>query len=76
MEKGTLVVVWRDNGEALLTRTRSEVQEVGGTPSVWMEGIAGCYALARVREVAIHPSANLCEPEKPHCPLGQAKGSE
>ena len=55
MKPGTLVVVWRDNGEALLTRTRSEVERKQGRATVFIEGIASCYALDAVREVTIHP---------------------
>jgi len=49
---GTEVVVWRDNGDALLTTTRS-VAEVAasGYAWIWVNGIAGAYALMHVRPV-------------------------
>lgn len=57
MKIGTLVCVWRDNGQALLTRTRSDVQETGNGPAVWVNGIAGYYLLSHVRSVDFHESA-------------------
>jgi hypothetical protein len=50
MPIGTPVVVIRDNGEALSTKTRSEPwQTHGGIWVVMVEGIAGFYRLDRVR---------------------------
>jgi hypothetical protein len=49
---GTDVVVRKDNGEELRTKTRSSAQMLGGhTPVIWVEGITGCYALDRVRKL-------------------------
>jgi hypothetical protein len=53
---GTLVVVWRDNGQAFLTRTRSDPFNTGGGWVVKVEGISGYYALERVRPVSAHQS--------------------
>jgi len=50
---GTQVEVTRDNGEVLLTKTRSEPWKLAeGTPVILVEGIAGGYLLTRVRPVA------------------------
>lgn len=52
VEVGDTVVVQLDSGERLRTRTRSEADILGGhSPVVWLEGVAGCYALERVRPV-------------------------
>lgn len=49
---GVAVRVHRDNGAVLETRTRSDAQLLGGhTAVVWVEGIAGAYALDRVEPV-------------------------
>lgn len=49
---GIEVVVWRDNGDALLTVTRSKAQgNVSGHPWIWVVGIAGAYSLDCVRPV-------------------------
>jgi hypothetical protein len=45
---GTHVTVRKDNGELVHARTRSMASVVGGTAVIWVEGIAGCYALERV----------------------------
>lgn len=46
---GTPVVVKRDGGQTISTRTRSAAQVLGGhTAVIWVEGISGCYALDRV----------------------------
>jgi len=46
---GTEVIVWRDNGHALETKTRSEAQVMGDVAVIWVDGLPACYALARVR---------------------------
>ncbi|WP_205522813.1 hypothetical protein [Myxococcus eversor] len=47
---GTQVVVTRDNGEEVRTKTRSEPWVLGGHSAVIMvEGISGGYSLERVR---------------------------
>lgn len=71
MKNGTLVTVWRDNGEVLITTTRSEVKNLHGQSVVWLNGISGCYAADRVRPVTgknIHPTAIM--------PLGGAVAGE
>ncbi|WP_217446575.1 hypothetical protein [Myxococcus sp. CA040A] len=46
---GTPVVVKRDNGQELTTKTRSGAELLGGHSAViWLDGISGCYALERV----------------------------
>ena len=46
---GTRVVVKKDNGVEFLTRTRSEASVLSGhTAVIFVEGISGCYLLARV----------------------------
>lgn len=47
---GTPVVVDRDNGEQLSTVTRSEAYLLNSrVPVILVKGIAGCYALGRVK---------------------------
>lgn len=46
---GTVVYVTRDNGEVQRTKTRSTAAVMGGSAVIWLEGIAGCYSLSRVR---------------------------
>lgn len=48
---GTKVIVWRDTpGLVTQTKTRSAAQVLSGHSAViWLEGIAGCYALSHVR---------------------------
>lgn len=49
---GTPVIVTRDNGEELRTKTRSAAWVLSGHSAVIMvDGISGCYALERVRPV-------------------------
>ena len=58
MKVGTLVAVWRDNGQVLITTTRSEAQELGKNQVIHLHGVSGCYALSHVRPViAIHETA-------------------
>lgn len=50
---GTHVVVTKDLGEKLETKTRSAAQVIpsGWTAVVWVEGIVGCYLLSRVKPI-------------------------
>lgn len=49
---GQGVIVQRDDGTATRTTTRSEAQVLGGhTAVIWLEGIAGCFALDRVTAI-------------------------
>jgi hypothetical protein len=49
---GQFVQVCKDNGLTIKTRTRSEAQVLSGrTAVIWVEGIAGCYLLDRVRPI-------------------------
>lgn len=49
---GTEVIVRKDSGDEVRTRTQSEAQLLGGhTAVIWLEGISGCYSLERVRRV-------------------------
>lgn len=46
---GAPVIVHRDNGEDLATKTRSAALSLGGhSPVVFVDGLAGCYALTHV----------------------------
>lgn len=46
---GCDVVLTKDNGEKLHTRTISEAQILSGhTAVIWVEGVSGCYLLDRV----------------------------
>ncbi len=68
MKKGTVVVVWRDNGDALLTRTRSAVKTFPDKSTVvFVEGISGCYSTKHVRPVTVHRdiALELAEGQKP-----------
>lgn len=60
MKEGTLVAVFRDNGEVFISTIRNEAQDMGDRKVIWVEGIAGCYLLSRVCPIIhknIHPSA-------------------
>lgn len=60
LKEGTLVAVWRDNGEVQITTTRSEVFDYSGTACVSLNGVSGWYAADCVRPITgpnIHPSA-------------------
>lgn len=46
---GTDVIVTRDDGSELRTKTRSAPWMLCGTPVVMVDGISGGYALERVR---------------------------
>ncbi len=45
---GTPVTVRMDSGELRETATRSMAQMLGQSAVIWVDGIAGCYALERV----------------------------
>lgn len=50
---GTEVLVRKDDGTEVATRTRSGPELLGGhTAVIWLEGIGGCYSLGRVRRAA------------------------
>lgn len=47
---GTAVLLTLDNGDEKLTKTRSEAWVLSGhTAVIQVDGVAGCYALERVR---------------------------
>lgn len=49
---GTNVLVRKDLGDVLATKTRSEAYVLGGhTAVIMVDGITGCYDLSRVRSV-------------------------
>lgn len=51
---GTVVVVTKDLGEQVRTKTRSEAQRLpSGSPVIWLDGITGCYLLDRVKAEAV-----------------------
>ena len=46
---GTAVIVIKDDGTHIHTKTTSQAELLGGhTPVVWLDGISGCYSLNRV----------------------------
>lgn len=50
--QGTDIILTRDNGDQLSTKTRSAPWLLGGhTAVIQVDGIAGCYRLDRVRRV-------------------------
>lgn len=53
--RGELVVVWRDNGTALVTSVR-DVDEENGIERIWCEGISGFYSKRMVRPAIFHAS--------------------
>jgi len=63
MKEGTLVAVWRDNGEVYITTTKGEdFADQTGTQVVHLRGISGWYALSHVRPIIglnIHPLAAM-----------------
>ena len=47
---GTEVIVMKDGGVEVRTKTRSGGELLAGnTAVIWLEGISGCYSLERVR---------------------------
>ena len=54
---GSAVIVTKDSGEAVRTKTRSEAYVCGsGHPVIFLEGITGYYLLDRVRRVELTPA--------------------
>lgn len=49
---GTRVMLVRDNGDVVFTRTRSKAGMVGNRAVVWLEGLRGCFDMDNVRPVA------------------------
>lgn len=64
MKEGTLVAVWRDNGEVLITMTSSDSYALDnpiGAPKnyrptevVHLRGVSGYYAVSHVRPITIN----------------------
>lgn len=51
MKTGTAVLVTKDDGSILETKTSSEPWKLGGhTWVVLVDGITGCYSLKRVKQ--------------------------
>lgn len=51
--EGTDVIVTKDRGEQVATKTRSIPFLLGGhTACIMLDGISGCYSLERVRKTA------------------------
>jgi hypothetical protein len=49
---GTHVILTKDNGSKVPTRTRSEAQVLSGHSAViWVDAVSGCYLLDRVETV-------------------------
>ena len=71
-----LIVVWRDNGEALVT-TRKHPDEKRNVGNIsWPAGISGYYLGTHVRPATFHPSALalLAAPSLPEGPDPEGKG--
>lgn len=48
-EVGQWVTLRKDNGEGIITRTRSAAEVLSGHSAViWLHGIPGCYLLDRI----------------------------
>jgi hypothetical protein len=48
---GSEVIVTKDDGSEVRTKTRSGPELMGGHSAViWLEGVSGCYHLKRVRK--------------------------
>ncbi len=55
---GQRVSVRKDSGEAIVTATREPAEVLGGHSAViWLEGITGCYLLARVSPIMAEASS-------------------
>lgn len=53
-KSGADVAYRRDNGKAILTKTRTEAQVLSGhTAVIWLEGISGCVDLMRVNAIEV-----------------------
>lgn len=48
---GTAVILTKDNGAQVTTKTRNEASVLGSVPVIWLEGVSGCYRLDRVEAV-------------------------
>jgi hypothetical protein len=50
---GTDVLLRKDDGSLLETKTRSRAEVLSGHSAViWVEGVSGCYLLSRVTPIA------------------------
>ncbi len=59
---GTAVIVTKDDGQEVLTTTRSHGEMLSGhTPVIWVDGAVGCYLLERVRLVTPEPIPDIGE---------------
>jgi hypothetical protein len=68
-----LIVVWRDNGTALITtRKYPDETQKDGLKVAWPAGISGYYLQTHVREAILHPSA-LKALERVPAPLAPAQ---
>lgn len=51
---GCNVILTKDNGVQVPTKTRSEAQILSGHSAViWLEGVRGCYLLDRVKRMPV-----------------------
>lgn len=50
---GMDVIVTKDDGGEIQTKTRSSAWLIGSIPVIQIEGVAGCYALDRVRRASL-----------------------
>jgi hypothetical protein len=47
---GQAVLLLKDSGETVRTKTRSAAEVLSGhTAVIWLEGVRGCYMLSRVK---------------------------
>jgi hypothetical protein len=65
-KRGDLVVVWKDGGEALITRVR-DAGDNNGVAVVWCAGVSGFYAQHCVRPATFHESARVSVAEEVTC---------
>ncbi len=57
MKSGDFVVVWKDGGDAFLTKTRSnEFNDTNGNGAIFVYGISGYYHSTHVRPLDINPA--------------------
>lgn len=55
---GQRVTLRKDNGEGIITHTRSRAEVLSGHSAViWLDGVAGCYLLDRVIPMACESAA-------------------
>jgi hypothetical protein len=60
MKEGELVICWKDGGDALLTKTRSDEFDVPHQPgkrAIFLEGVSGWYLMSHVRPVKVQGNA-------------------